>query len=89
MSGNEPAKYQNYPKVGDKLTCIKSKTYHKWFSVTKGKTYKVVDNIDMLNGYFHVKADERGAMYVRLEPEILAEAFGVNLQVKVNTDDEK
>jgi hypothetical protein len=75
-------KYSNYPKIGDELKCIKSGTFHGWFSVTKGKTYTVVDNLDMINGYLHVKADERGALYVRLEPEILRENFGVILQVK-------
>jgi hypothetical protein len=83
---NVPAKYKNYPKVGDVLTCIRSGStmkfagYGQGANVTKGKKYTVVDNLDMINGQLHVRSDEP-CYHTLLSPEILEEFFGYKLQV--------
>ena len=33
---------EGYPKVGDKLICIKSETFRKWYSITAGRSYTVI-----------------------------------------------
>jgi len=84
---NVPAKYKNYPKVGDVLTCIRSGSTMKFAgfgqgaNVTKDKKYTVVDNLDMINGQLHVQSDEP-CYHTLLSPEILKEFFGYKLQVK-------
>jgi len=77
-----------YPKVGDKITAIKSgdtmiqtsENGHtrEEFHVTKNKTYEVIDNLDCLDGYLHVQADDYGC--VRLTLQILEEFFGIEIK---------
>jgi len=78
----EKRKRLGYPQVGTKITAIKSGKPEPKFdlgSLTKGKTYLVVDNLDLLNGYFHVPSDCKIA-FVRLTPRILREYFGITLK---------
>ena len=64
-------KYINYPKIGDKLTAIRSgNTHHivqkeegfsSWWEshVTKGRTYAVVDYGDLMKGYLDGDAESK------------------------------
>jgi len=70
---------KGYPKVGDKIIAIKSgNTWHNELHLTKGKTYEVIDNIDLIDGYLHVASDDYGC--VVLSPQILQKFFGIHLK---------
>jgi len=79
-----------YPQVGDVLTAVKTGfTYvckqRKPFPtlreghVTKGKQYKVIDNLDLVDGHFHLIPDGHGAL-VHLSPGILKRFFSINFK---------
>jgi len=79
-----------YPQVGDVLTAVKTGftcvcTQRKPFPtlreghVTKGKQYKVIDNLDLVDGHFHLIPDSHGAL-VHLSPRILKRFFGINFK---------
>jgi hypothetical protein len=79
-----------YPQVGDVLTAVKTGfTYvckqRKPFPtlreghVTKGKQYKVIDNLDLVDGHFHLVPDGHGAL-AHLSPRILKRFFDVDFK---------
>jgi len=75
-------KILGYPQVGIKLKAIKSGIPDKnnpEGRVTKGKEYTVIDNLDLISGYFHIESDNYGC--VVLTSEILKEYFGIELQI--------
>ena len=80
-----------YPKVGDKITAIKTgfalieNPHCKLGHVTSGRTYEVFDNIDLAEGFLHVAGDgdvddpAYWSSAVRLSLDILEEFFGITL----------
>jgi len=80
-----------YPKVGTILTATKTgytyvRKQEKPFPVVKeghvtaGKQYKVIDNLDLLDGHYHVQSDN-GGFCIHLDKKILKQFFGIEMKL--------
>jgi len=77
-----------YPKIGTVLTATKTgytyvRKQEKPFPVVKeglvtaGKQYKVIDNLDLLDGHYHCQSDNCG-FCVHLDKRVLKQFFGID-----------
>ena len=86
---------RGYPKIGDVLiatrtgftaVCRQKKPYPtiREGHVTKGKGYEVIDNLDLVDGHFHLPSDNRGFL-VHLSPAVLRRFFGIDFDEVTTT----